>query len=138
MSRVLSSRAGRPLSKLTWDLWGPIATPTYSGERFVSALTDSSSSLIVATLVRAKSDAPSSSLSQLFTMAHRYGHTVVRIRVDNDSVLLSAETRRLLAARNVTLESTGADQHHRIGLSERQWSSIYAMAKSMLRVCSAQ
>ena len=132
VSRVLSDRADLPLEKLTWDIWGPVATPTHAGERYVSCFTDSNSGLTIPALLRSKADAPSVSIPQLFALAHRYGHDVVRIRVDNDSILLSADTRRMLSARHVTLESTGADQHHRLGLSERQWASMYSMAQSML------
>ena len=87
VSRVLSDRAALPLEKLTWDIWGPVATPTHAGERYVSCLTDSNSGLTIPALLRSKAEAPSVSLPQLFALAHRYGHSVVRIRVDNDSMI---------------------------------------------------
>ena len=133
VSRELSPRASQCCAKLTWDLFGPISVPTHSGELYVSALTDSCSSIVLSDLVRLKSDAPQASLDRLFSTAARWGHTVIRIRVDNDSVLLSRATRERLASRDVTLESTGADQHHRIGLSERQWGTLWGMAQSMLQ-----
>eukprot|EP00951_Prasinocladus_malaysianus_P024711 scaffold214435_cov17-Prasinocladus_malaysianus.AAC.2 len=68
---------------------GASAKTTRDGHRYVSGMKCAASrTVIVTTLLHAKSEAPTS-LDKIYTHARRYNHTITQIRVDNDTCLTS-------------------------------------------------
>jgi DNA-binding IclR family transcriptional regulator len=68
--------------------------------------------------VRCKDEAPASFRRMLTTIRSR-GHTVRRLRVDNDTVFLGAAFRSLLDEFNIAVEVTAPCAHWQHGRIER-------------------
>jgi hypothetical protein len=82
--------------------------------------------------VRSKDEAPAS-FRRMLTTISSLGHTVRRLRVDNDTVFLGAAFRILLDEFNITVEITAPYAHWQHGRIERQWGTLVPMAQSMTR-----
>jgi DNA-binding IclR family transcriptional regulator len=68
----------------------------------------------------------------MLTTIRSLGHTVRRLRVDNDTVRLGAAFRHLLAEFNIAVEITAPYAHWQDGRIERQWGTLVPMAQSMI------
>jgi transposase InsO family protein len=82
--------------------------------------------------VRSK-DETSASFRRMLTTIRSLGHTVRRLRVDNDTVFLGAAFRNLLGELNIAVEITTPYVHWQHGRIERQWGTLVPMAQSMIR-----
>ena len=60
------------------------------------------------------------------------GYCIRKIRVDNDSVLLSSAFRAVCEEHNIAIERTAPYSHWQHGRIERQWGTHGQMAQAML------
>jgi DNA-binding IclR family transcriptional regulator len=72
---------------------------------------------------RSKDEAPAS-FRRISTTIRSLGHTVRRLRVDNDMVFLGAAFRNLLDEFNIAVEITAPYAHWQHDRSERQWGTL--------------
>jgi hypothetical protein len=82
--------------------------------------------------VRSKDEAPAS-FRRILTTIRSLGHTVRRLRVDNDTVFLGDAFRNLLYEFNIAVEITALCAHWQHGRIERPWGTLVPMAQSMIR-----
>jgi hypothetical protein len=82
--------------------------------------------------VRSKDEAPAS-FRRMLTTIRSLGHTVRRLRVDNDTVFLGVAFRYLLDEFNIAVETSAPYAHWQHGQLERQWGTLAQMALSMIR-----
>jgi hypothetical protein len=69
----------------------------------------------------------------MLTTIRSLGHTVRRLRVDNDTVFVGAAFRNLLDEFHIAVEITAPYAHWQHGRIEWQWGTLVPMAQSMLR-----
>ena len=79
----------------------------------------------------AQDDAPSI-WKMLIASVKSLGHTVRRIRIDNDTVFLSKEFTTLCVSKVITVERTVPYAHSQLGKKERQWRTLADGAKTLL------
>jgi hypothetical protein len=72
----------------------------------------------------------------MLTTIRSLGHTVRRLRVDNDTVFLGASFRNLLDEFNIAVEISAPYAHWQHGRIERQCWTLVPMAQSMIRQAS--
>jgi len=60
------------------------------------------------------------------------GHSVHRIRIDNDTVLMSAEFTSICHSEEIAVERTVPSSHWQLGRIERQWRTLAEGAKTLL------
>jgi hypothetical protein len=82
--------------------------------------------------VRSKDEAPAA-FRRMMTTIRSLGHTVRRLRVDNDTVFLGATFRNLLDELNIAVEITAPYAYWQHGRIERQWGAFVPMAQSTIR-----
>jgi hypothetical protein len=70
--------------------------------------------------IRSKDEAPAS-YRRMLTTIRSLGHTVRRLRVDNDTVFLGAAFRNPLDESNIAVEITTSYAHWQHGQIEPQW-----------------
>jgi hypothetical protein len=68
----------------------------------------------------------------MLTTIRSLGHTVRRLRVDNNTVFLGAAFRNLLNEFNIVVEIAAPYAHWQHGRIERQWGTLVPMAQSMI------
>jgi hypothetical protein len=96
--RISSEPAGRNVGVvevLGLDFCGLMSVSSLGGRRYTFCAVDFRSRFMLHDAVHSKDEAPASFRSMLTTV-HSLGHTVPRLRVDNDTVFLSAAFRNLL------------------------------------------
>jgi hypothetical protein len=82
--------------------------------------------------LRSKDEAPAS-LRRMLTIIRSLGHTVRRLRADNDMVFFGAAFRNLLDEFNIAVEINVPYAHWQHGRIERQCGTLVPMAQSMIR-----
>jgi hypothetical protein len=78
--------------------------------------------------VRSKDEAPAS-FRHILTAIRSLGHTVRRLRVDNDTMFLGVAFRNLLDEFNIAVKITVPYAHWQHGRIEWQWGTWVPMAK---------
>jgi hypothetical protein len=78
-------------------------------------------------------DETPASFRRMLTTIRSFGHTVRRLRVDNDTVFLGDAFRNLLDDFNIAVEITAPYPHWQHGRIERQWGTLVPIAQSMIR-----
>ena len=113
------------------DLNGPMSVPSLGGGRYSIAAVDFKTRYILHDVLRHKSETPR--LFKRFLIQIRdMGYKVHRVRVDNDSVLLSVEFTSLLDEFGIALQRTAPYAHWQHGRIERQWGTLVPMALAMI------
>ena len=120
-----------PFHSLALDIWGPVSTPDLSGNRYVLGAVCYTTSAIVGVLLKHKSDAPSA-WTEILASIVSLGHKPCRIRIDNDTVLLSASFTAICRSSDITIERTVPYAHWQLARIERQWRTLADGAKALL------
>ena len=68
----------------------------------------------------------------MIASVHSLGHTVSRLRIDNDSVFLSKDFTKVCEAESIAVERTVPYAHWQLGRIERQWRTLADGAKILL------
>jgi hypothetical protein len=113
------------------DIWGPTSTPDLYGNRYVLGAVCYTTAAIIGVLLKHKSDAPSA-LQEILSSIASFGHHPRRLRIDNDTVLLSSTFTALCRSSNITIERTVPYAHWQLARIERQWRTLADGAKSLL------
>jgi DNA-binding IclR family transcriptional regulator len=82
--------------------------------------------------VRSKDEGPAS-IRRMLTTIRSLGHSVSRLRVDNDTVVLGAAFRNVLDEFNIAVEITPPYAHWQHGRIDWQWGTLVPMAQSVIR-----
>jgi hypothetical protein len=113
------------------DIWGPTSSPDTSGNRYVLGAVCYTTAAIIAVLIKFKSDVPSAWTDILASIAS-FGYKPTRVRIDNDSVLLSSSFTAICRSSNITVERTVPYAHWQLARIERQWRTLADGAKALL------
>jgi hypothetical protein len=115
-----------------FDFCGLMNIQSLGRRRYNLCAVDFRSRFMLHDTVRSTDEAPASFRRMLSTI-RSLGHTVRRLRVDNDTVFLGAPFRNLLDEFNITVEITAPYAHWQHGRIERQWGTSVPMTESMVR-----
>jgi hypothetical protein len=132
ISREPADRNVGVFEVLGLDFCGPMSVPSLGGRWYSLCAVDFHSRFMLRDAVRFKDEAPAS-FRRMLTTIHSLGHTVRRLRVDNDTVFLGSTFRNLLDEFNIAVEITAPCAHWQHGRIERQWGTLVPMAQSMIR-----
>jgi hypothetical protein len=113
------------------DLNGPMSVPSLGGGRYSMAAVDFKTRYILHDVLRHKSEAPRV-FKRFLIQIQDMGYKVQRVRIDNDSVLLSVEFTSLLEEFGIALQRTAPYAHWQHGRIERQWGTLIPMALAMI------
>ena len=123
-------RAIAPLELVHTDLAGPIEPVDKSGYRYVMAMVDDVSGLIMLYFLKWKSDSIEA-MKKFLGDVSVYG-TVKRLRCDNGGEFTSKDFKALLIQKKIRQEFSAPNSPHQNGTVERSWRSIFDMARCLL------
>jgi hypothetical protein len=108
-----------------------MSVPSLGGGRYSIVAVDFKTRYILHDVLRHKSEAPKS-FKHFLIQIRDLCYLVQRVRVDNDSVLLSVEFTSLLDEFGIALQQTAPFTHWQHGRIERQWGTLIPMALAMI------
>ena len=120
-----------PFTTVSVDIWGPIAVSAIGGYSWVLGTACHTTSYVMASLMRTK-DESSRCFETFLTKIRSFGHTVLNVRVDNDSVLISRSFQDICLNWKINIERTAPYAHFQLARIERQWRTLREMAACML------
>jgi hypothetical protein len=123
-----------PFATVSVDIWGPIAVSAIGGYSWVLGTACHTTSYVMASLMRSKDDS-ARCFETFLTKIRSLGHTVLTVRVDNDSVLLSRSFQDICLKWRISTERTAPYAHFQLARIERQWRTLREMAACMLSYC---
>lgn len=129
-NREPDERAEEALELVHTDLAGPIEPEAKDGFRYTLAFTDDYSGTMFVYFLKAKSDTVKATERFLADVAP-YGQ-VKRIRSDNGTEFTSKEFQTLLNKNTIKHETSAPYSPHQNGTAERQWRTLFEMARCML------
>jgi transposase InsO family protein len=106
--------------------------PSLGERRYNLCAVDFHSRVMLYDAVRSKDEAPASFRRRLTTI-RSLGHTVRRLRVDNDTAFLGVTFRNPLDEFNIAVETTAPYAYWQHGRIEREWGTLVKIAQSMSR-----
>ena len=113
------------------DIWGPMHTKAIGGYIWVLGAVCFKSAYTLAELMKSKAEAPV--IWKRFLLKSRsLGYSVVILRVDNDSVLLSKDFMPICDEFSIVLQRTAPYRHHQLARIERQWRTIAEAVVALL------
>ena len=113
------------------DLWGPVDKAAIGGYKYVLGSIDYLSGYHLAELLRTKDEA-ASAWRRMLLQIRTLGYSVMVVRVDNDSVLLSASFRDVCNEFNVDIQRTAPYRHHQLARIERHWRTVADAVTALL------
>ena len=113
------------------DLWGPVDKAAIGGYKYVLGNIDYLSGYHLAELLRTKDEA-ASAWRRMLLQIRTLGYSVMVVRVDNDSVLLSASFRDVCNEFNVDIQRTAPYRHHHLARIERHWRTVVDAVTALL------
>ena len=138
-------RATKPFELIHTDLAGPVDPVSKDGFRYAMIFVDDYSSCTFTYFIKEKSDAVKAT-EKFFADTRPYGkiktlnfHTEITpkgetetLRSDNGGEYISEEFKALLTKYNIKHELTSPYSPHQNGTSERNWRTLFEMARSLL------
>ena len=123
-------RATQPLEFVHADLAGPV-TPTGKGDfKYVLAFTDDYSGVVSTYMLKCKGDTFRATEKFLADVAPQ--GSVKRLRTDGGGEFMSKEFSELMVRNQIRHEISASHSPHQNGTAERQWRSLFDMARCML------
>lgn len=129
-NRVPDARAKAALEMVHTDLAGPIDPVSRDGHRYALSFTDDYSSAVFVYFLKNKSDTVTATEKFLADMAP-YGK-VKCIRSDNGAEFTGQEYNALLNRSCIRHETSAPYSPHQNGTAERNWRTLFDMARCML------
>ena len=129
-NRKPDARAKRPLELVHTDLAGPIHTESREGYKYVVSFTDDFSSAVFVYALKSKSDTLQATERFLADTAP-YGK-IQRIRSDNGTEFTGKHYKTLLVKNGIRHETSAPYSPHQNGTAERNWRTLFDMARCML------
>jgi hypothetical protein len=120
-----------PFHTIALDIWGPMSTEDLGGNRWFLGGVCFKTSTVIGNVMRRKSDA-SFTWKMMIASVKSLGHSISRVRIDNDSVFLSKEFSSVCLAEGIAVERTVPYAHWQLGRIERQWGTLADGAKTLL------
>ena len=128
--KLPDARAKYPLQFVHVDVSGPIEPTAREGFRYTLCFTDDFSGLLCVYLLKNKSDVTLATRKYLADMAP-YGK-VKKIRSDNGGEFVSREFKDLMIENQIKHETSAPRSPHQNGTAERQFRTIFEMARCLL------
>lgn len=123
-------RAKRPLELVHTDLAGPINPESREGYKYVLLFTDDFSSAVFVYALKSKSDTLQATERFLADMAP-YGR-IQRLRSDNGTEFTAKHFKNLLVKNGIRHETSAPYSRHQNSTAERNWRTLFDMARCML------
>ena len=120
-----------PFTTVSVDIWGPIAVSAIGGYSWVLKTACHTTSYVMASRMRSK-DESSRCFETFLTKIRSFGHTILNVRVDNDSVLISRSFQDICLKWKINIERTAPYAHFKLARIERQWRTLREMVACML------
>ena len=108
-----------------------MSTPDLNGNKWALGATCYKTSSILCSLIKSKSKA-TSSWKGFIVAIKSLNFIVKRVRIDNDSVFLSAKFVQVCQDENIVVERTLPYSHGQLARIERQWRTLFEGAKTLL------
>lgn len=129
-NREPDSRAKAPLELIHTDLAGPVDPVAKDGFKYALAFTDDYSSTVFVYFLKAKSDTTKATERFLADISP-YGR-VKCIRSDNGTEYTGQDFQSLLSKNSIRHETSAPYSPHQNGTAERNWRTLFDMARCML------
>ena len=129
-SRIPDSRANAPFEFVHCDLAGPVTPIAREGFRYAICFTDDYTSLVTVYFLKSKDDTVEATKKFLADIAP-FGN-VKRLRSDNGGEFISKEFKQLMLDHKIKHETSSPRSPHQNGSAERQWRTLFDMARCML------
>ncbi|GAA5904683.1 hypothetical protein JCM5296_003625 [Sporobolomyces johnsonii] len=130
--REAENRATRPLERLAGNVWGPCAIAKRKGSRYLYAIVDDSSRFMWGQTIKAKSEVPGITAARIKREERERQVQVVSFRSDQGGEFKNAALDGFFEREGITHEKTVPYKHAQNGLIERQWRSVFDMARCWL------
>ena len=104
-----------PLDTVSLDIWGPMQTPTHTGEHYVLGACCHTTGMVFPELLKLKSDYSPDAFENFVISAKALGHCIKTVRIDNDSVFLGHEFMDICKKHSSHVERTAPYAHHQLG-----------------------
>ena len=133
-NREPDERSNKPLQFIHSDLAGPITPLTKEGFRYVINFVDDFTGACFIYLLRDKSDA-TTALEKFLCDIAPYGkieYVVTRFRSDNGGEFTANSFKEILIKNKIRHEFSAPHSPHQNGTAERNWRTIFEMARGML------
>ena len=129
-SRLPDARAKAPLELVHSDLAGPMDPTSREGFRYTLGFTDDYSGLVTVYFLKSK-DSTVEATKRFIADVAPYGR-VKRLRSDNGGEFISREFKELMLENKIKHETSAPRSPHQNGTAERQWRTIFDMARCLL------
>jgi len=120
-----------PFHTVALDIWGTMSTADIGGNKWFLGGVCYKTSSVIGNVVKHKSDAPSTWRTMIASVKS-FGHSIKRVRIDNDTVFLSKDFTTACAAEGISVERIVPYAHWQLGRIERQWQTLADGAKTLL------
>ena len=133
-SREPDERATAPLQFVHSDLAGPIEPVARDGMRYVINFVDDYTGACFVYFLRQKSDASTALEKFLCDIAPygKVGYIITKFRSDNGGEFISREFEQTLIKNRIRHEFSAPHSPHQNGTAERNWRTLFEMARSMI------
>jgi hypothetical protein len=112
-----------PFHTVALDIWGPMSTEDIGGDKWFLGGVCYKTSLIFGNVMKHKSDA-TATWKSMISRVKSYGYKISRLRIDNDTVLISKEFTLVCETEAIAVERTVPYSHWQLGRIERQWRTL--------------
>ena len=129
-NRTADTRSNIPLEFVHSDLSGAVEPPAREGFRYAINFVDDHTGSTFMYFLKFKSDA-SKALKKFLADSAQYG-TVKKLRADNGGEYISDEFEDILIENKISHHSSAPYSPHQNGTAERNWRTIFEMARTML------
>ena len=129
-NRTADTRSNIPLEFVHSDLSGAVEPPAREGFRYAINFVDDHTGSTFIYFLKLKSDA-SKALKKFLADSAQYG-TVKKLGADNAGEYVSDEFEGILIENKISHQSSAPYSPHQNGTAERNWRTIFEMARTML------
>ena len=129
-SKEERTRSKKPMQMVHTDLAGPISPPSREGHRYVISFTDDFSGVVFVYFMKGKDDTVSM-FERFLADSAPYGR-VKCLRSDNGTEFTSGAFQALLRKHMIKHEASAPYSPHQNGTAERNWRTLFEMARCML------
>lgn len=129
-NRQPDAKAQASLQKVHLDLAGPIDPASKDGHKYCLVCVDDFSGLTCVYFLKSKSDTTAAFQRYLADISP-YGH-VKCVRTDGGGEFMSREFKNILTLNRIKHEQCSPYSPHQNGTSERQWRTLFEMARCLL------
>ena len=133
-SREPDERATKPLEFIHSDIGGPITPIAKDGFKYVINFVDDFSGASIVYFLKHKSDA-TTALDKFLCDVAPYGkvnNVTTRFRSDNGGEYIAQKFEKILIQHQIRHEYSAPHSPHQNGTAERNWRSLFEIARGML------